>query len=375
MTYLPRSGGFPEQPPRDQLGVEPEPPRRGQSSLDIPKIKFLSWLGLESILWSIVIGHLVKWAANWQYFITWQVRYIVGYGSTNFTVVYWKDFWDRLPVHVQNGLPAEVAVLCGLTLAILTAVPLIALSGRRPWRAVLSVLTAVADGTLVALLAAWKLAGWHVHWFAGQTVPEWWVPTRHDIRDVGISFAATIVTLMIFSKPRHAADDKVPVRVYLTSLPKALAAAAVPIAAVAVLAWRVPWLLRHGWQIPAHYGALASEINGWIAAGTWITVAMGIAGGLAAKPHIRRVADDVQWFIAERSASKIADTSGLNKLRTHVIGTPAHRRRVHWLLDHDVKLPKRNPWLVRGLIATGFIVMTFAAAGAWLTLWGPAAPH
>ena len=324
MTYLPRSGGFPEQPPRDRLGTAPEPERRrhrgAQSSLDIPKIKFLSWLGLESVLWAVVIDHLIKWAGNFSYFATWQVRYAVGYGKTLFTVWYLKDFWDRLPVHIENLF-----------------------------------------GT---------------HWFAGQAAPEWWVTSRHDIRDVGIALFATIVTLLIFSKPRHAADDKVPVRVYLTSVPKALAAAAVPIAAVAVLAWRVPWLLRHGWQIPAHYGALASEVNGWIAAGTWITVAMGIAGGLAAKPHIRRVADDVQWFIAERSAGKIADTSGLNRLRTRVIGTPAHRRRVHWLLDHpDHVLPARNPWLVRGLLAAGFLTLAFAAAGAWLTLWGPAAPH
>lgn len=304
------------EPARDQ----PERKRRrGRSSTDIPKIRLLSWLGAESVIWALVIDHLIKWAGNFAYFATWQVRYSVGYGKTLFTVWYLKDFWDRLPVHVASVL------------------------------------------------------GYHQ---ASQAAPEWWVTTRHDIRDVGIALFATVVTLLIFSKPRHAADDKVPVRVYLTSLPKALAAAAVPIAVIAVLAWRVPWLLRHGWQIPAHYGALASEVNGWIAAGTWITVAMGIAGGFAAKPHIRRVADDIQWFFAERSAAKVRSNEGLNRLRgDRVYGTPAHRRRVHWLLDNNIPCPARNPWLVRGLLAVAGFGLAFAAAGAWLTLWGPAAPH
>ena len=288
---------------------------------DIPKIKLLSWPGAESVLWSIVLTHLVKWAGNWAYFMTWQIRYAVGYGQGLWTVLYLKDAWDRLPVHVENLL------------------------GQ--------------------------------HWFASQAAPQWWVTDRHDARDVGIALFATLGVVFLFSKPRHPDGDRLTIRQYARALALALAAAAVPIAAIGVLAWRVTWLHEHGWQVPARFGVLASEANGWIAAGVWITVAMGIAGGLAAKPFLRRPADDVQWFFAERSAARISSTAtGLNRLRgTLVIGSPAHRKRVEWLLADDPALPKRSPWLVRGLLAIGFLSLAAAGAGAWLTLAGPAAPH
>lgn len=294
-------------------------PRRARST-DIPKVRPLSLLGLESVLWGIVISHLVKWAGNTWYFLTWQVRYAVGYGKNLWTVWYLKDWWDRLPVHIENWL--------GVT------------------------------------------------WFAGQDAPAWWVTWRHDIRDVGIALVATIIVTLLFSKPKYPVTDTVSVTRYLVTFPAALAAAAMPIAAIGILAWKLPWLTHHGFAVPARFGMLASEVNGFIAAGTWITIAMGIAGGLAAKPVVRRVADDIQWFFAERSAAKIRDDSGLNRLRTHVIGTPAHRVRVHWLLDHpEVVTPARSPWVIRVLLVVAFFAVLAAGFGAWLTLAGPAAVH
>ena len=299
--------------------------RRGRKSTDIPKIRLLSWLGLESILWGVVIAHIIKWAVSFAYFASFQVRYAVGYGQGTWTVWYLKDWWDRLPVHAQNLLDR---------------------------------------------------LGWRVHWFADQHAPAWWVTWRHDIRDVTIAVVATIIVELLFAKPKYPADDNPGWKVYATRAPLALLAALAPIALIAVLAWKVPWLLQHGYAVPARYGAVASEVNGWIAAGTWITVAMGIAGGLVAKRIIQRVADDIQWFFAERSAAKVRSTQGLNALRGNkVLGTPAHRRRVHWLLDHELDLPARSPWIVRGLLVIGFFVIVFAAAGAWLNLAGPAAPH
>src|SRR5580700_1768058 len=82
-------------------------PHRGRKSTDVPRIKLLSWPGLESVIWGVIIAHLVKWAVSFSYFATWQVRYAVGYGTTTFTVIYWKDFWDRLPVHIENLLGAH----------------------------------------------------------------------------------------------------------------------------------------------------------------------------------------------------------------------------------------------------------------------------
>lgn len=297
-------------------------PRRTGRSTDIPKIRLLSWPGLESVVWGVVIAHIIKWAVSFGYFAAFQVRYAVGYGKTNFTFWYLKDWWDRLPVHVANLL-------------------------GQPW-------------------------------FQTQAEPLWWITWRHDIRDVTIAVVATIIVELMFAKPKYPVDDTPGLRVYLTSIPLAIGAALVPIAMVAVLAWKLPWLTHHGLMVPAHYGVAASEANGWIEAGTWITVLMGIAGGLVAKRFIQRVADDIQWFFAERSAWKIRNATGLDVLRGgRVYGTPAHRARVHWLLDHVTlsELPERSTLLVRLLLVAGFFTTVFAGAGAWLNLAGPAAPH
>lgn len=282
---------------------------------DIPKIGLLSGAGIESIGWGIVIAHLVKWAVSFGYFATWQVRYAVGYGSTLFTVVYLKDFWDRLPVHVQNLL------------------------GQ--------------------------------HWFPGQDEPAWWVTWRHDIRDVGITLIATIIVRLMFAKPKYGVDDNPGPAVYLTRIPLAIGAALVPIAIVGIIAWKLPWLTHHGVEVPARYGAAAAASNEWLAAGTWIASAMGILGGLVATRVIQRVADDIQWFWAERSAAKLRAEGLLSTGR--VLGTPAHRLRVHWLMDNSPDLPVRSPWLVRIMVAVAFLSLLAAGAGAWLNLVGPAA--
>jgi hypothetical protein len=293
--------------------------RRHRKSTDIPKIRLLSWLGLESIVWGVIIAHLVKWAVSFGYFAIFQVRYAVGYGKGLWTVAYLKDAWDRLPVHVANLL-------------------------GQPW-------------------------------FKNQQEPLWWITWRHDIRDVTISVVATIIVRLLFAKPKYPADDRPGLKVYLTRVPLALLAALVPIALIGVLAWKVPWLLQHGYKVPASYGTAASEVNGWIAAGTWITVAMGILGGLVATKVMQRVADDIQWFFAERSAAKIQAESRLTLTANHAVGTPAHRARVHWLLDNSPDLPARARWLVWFLLPVAFVFLAFAGAGAWLNLVGPAAPH
>lgn len=287
-------------------------------STDIPKIKLVSWAGLESVLWSVIIAHLVKWAVSFGYFALFQVRYSVGYGKTSFTVLYLKNAWDFAPVRIAN------------------------LIGRSTW-------------------------------FPEQTEPLWWITWRHDIRDVTISVVATIIVRLLFAKPKYPVDDNPGWKVYLATVPAAIGLALVPIAIVGILAWKLPWLTAHGLHVPDRYGATAAEANGWIEAGQWITVLMGILGGFAATLVIQRVADDIQWFFAERSAAKIRNKN-LSFTGGRVVGTPAHRKRVHWLLEHDPDLPLRSPWLVRGLLAIGLGGLLASGAGAWLNLAGPAKP-
>jgi hypothetical protein len=301
---------------------------------DIPKIRLWSKLGAESVIWGIAIAHIVKWIGNALYFLVWQVRYSVGYGPTTFTWWNMKDTWDRLPVHISNLL------------------------GQ--------------------------------HWFVLQTAPLWWITWRHDIRDVGISFFATVIVEFMFTKPKYALDDAPSVKRYAITLPAAVGLALIPISIIGVLAWQLPWIMRHGWQIPPAFGGLASEVNGFIAAGAWIAVLMGISGGVAAKPMIKRVADDVQWFYAQVSAFKILSKregrgglagqldsafSGTVLRSDRVIGTPVHRSRVHWILEHRPDTPARSPWLTRILAIIGMATVPLAIFGAWLTIWGPAAVH
>jgi hypothetical protein len=310
--------------------------KKERAKLNIPRIKLLSWLGLESIVWGVVIGHIVKWIGNALYFLVWQVRYGVGYKSTMFTGSL-KDTWDRLPVHIMN------------------------------------------------------LLGTHPALVPDQAAPLWWITWRHDIRDVGIALFATLAVAFMFTKPKYEMDDAPSLRRYVVAVPLALLAALAVIVPLGLLAWKLPWLTHHGFSVPASYGALASEVNGFIAAGTWITALMGIAGGLVAKPIIKRVADDIQWFFAERSAGKIISKhqgdragllGGLNSalsgtvLRNdRVLGTPAHRARVRWIIRNRPDTQPRSPILARVLLAAGALVLPVAALGAWLTLWGPAAVH
>jgi hypothetical protein len=299
-------------------------PRKRRARLDIPQIKLVSWAGLESlVVWTPLISHIVKWAVSFGYFALFQIRYTIGYDKKNWhhNVISLTDPWDRLPVHISN-------------------------------------------------LFHLGIYGPHQ-----QGEPLWWITMRHDIRDVGIALIATIIVTLLFTKPKYPADDNPGVKGYLTSIPLAILAALVPISLVGILAWKLPWVMQHGWKVPADWGVWASEVNGWIQAGTWITIVMGVLGGLAAKHFIQRIADDIQWFFAERSAGKIASESRLTLSQGHVVGTPAHRKRVRWLFANQPDLPDRNPWLVRGLLVVAFVTLAFAGGGAWLNLVGPAAPH
>lgn len=392
-AYQPGVNG-PNLRPEELVGAKhdrKEGRRERKSSTDIPRIGLFTLRGVEGIFWGIVIAHIVKWIGNSLYYIFWQSRAGFGAAANDKNTYTWnnKDFWDRLPIHVENGFRWIIAVAIGLAVFALAMWFMRHIHGARAQLA--KIIIAAGTGAVAGLYASVMLSSYRVRWFATQATPIWWITWRHDIRDVGISMFATIVVLFMFQKPKYPLDDAPSLRVYLTSIPKGLAAALIPIGLIGVMAWQLPWLTRHGWSVPASFGALASEVNGFIAAGTWITVLMGISGGIVAKFFIARVADDVQWFVAERSAAKIrirkaGDRSGLSgavdsalsgtALRTdRVLGTPAHRARVQWILANRPELPDRNLWITRALTGVAIAVLPLAAFGAWLTLVGPAAVH
>jgi len=80
--------------------VPVDQPRPRRARLDIPEIKPVSWLGLESVaFWTPVIAHIIKWAVSFGYFVAFQLRYTIYYDKQNshHNVVSLTDPWDRLP--------------------------------------------------------------------------------------------------------------------------------------------------------------------------------------------------------------------------------------------------------------------------------------
>jgi hypothetical protein len=294
----------------------------------IPKIKPWSWLGVESLAWGFVIGHVIKWAVDCWYFIISQLTWSFSYPKQHVTVNYWNltDIWDHLPYwtgHLLNNM--------GI---------------RTSWTA----------------------------WLLLASTDNGWDEPRHLARGVIIGLVSGVIVQMLFAKPTQYTDDDVSAWAYVFALPKSLLYAVPGCAVVGVLAYFLPWLTQHGWQVPGN-NLVSNEINQWVSAGTWIGIAMGIAGSfLFARYAARRPAQEAQWFYAERSAGKIRSQTGLGKLRgTRVIGTPTHRVRVHWLLDNAIECAVRSSWSVRLLLGAMFLTLLSAGGGAYIALAGPAA--
>lgn len=294
----------------------------------IPKIKPWSLLGLESLAWGVVIGHIIKWAVDCWYFITTQLTWGFEYKKANDKINYWNltDIWDHLP-YWTGRLLNDVGI-------------------RTSW-------------------TAWLMAASTDH---GFTEP------RHLARGVIIGLIAGVFVQMLFAKPTQYTEDDVSTWQYVLALPKSLLYAIPGVGVIGVLAYFLPYLTRHGLAVPGN-NLLSNEINGWVSAGNWIGIAMGLAGSLFfAKYASRRPAQEAQWFYAERSAAKIRKESGLGALRgTRVIGTPSHRVRVHWLIDNAIECVERSSWSVRLLVGGLFFVLLSAGGGAYIALAGPAA--
>lgn len=191
------------------------------------------------------------------------------------TVWWWKDMYDRFPVHVQNGLPSILAVLAGLAAATVVAVILsgpVLRIGRRPVAyTILVTVTAVTIGTATGLLAARGLAGWHAHWFPGQSAPPWWVAARHQFRHFLIGafgvFLISTVTIGLGRRVRGRVPNwAIPLR-FLAAF-----AVALPVAAVGIgfFAWFLPHVL--GWDA-ARLGLVVTNSDAQIVFAVTISIA------------------------------------------------------------------------------------------------------
>lgn len=197
------------------------------------------------------------------------------------TVWWGKDFYDRFPIHAQNGLPGICAVLAGLAAAALAAVILsgpVLRIGRRPvaYTAVTAVIS-IALGTAAGLLTARQLAGWHVHWFPGQQAPLWYVAARHQFRHFLIGafgvFLISTVTIGIGKRVRGRVPNwAIPLRFTAAFL------VALPVAALGSVLFA--WFLPH----VAHWNAakLGLVVTGSDAQIVFAVTIAALAAALAA---------------------------------------------------------------------------------------------
>lgn len=295
--------------------------------VDVPKLTLAQ--KLESVAWVIIIGHVVRWAVDALYYVTTQVSYSTqAKGGQPVTVIGSSppgDWWDRLPVHLAH------------------------LTGWNPWGIVNN----------------------------GVLAPLWWVTIRHDTRYVVIGILTGVVVFFLFAKPRKHRKEYGPLRIAVT--PALALVYAIPGVAIgAFIIYQLPWLVRHGLAVPVSYGALAAEVNGYIASGHLALTILGLAGSwIFAKYASLGPADEVQWFFAERKAARLtAQDQGLIGSvagKIPVIGTPGYRLRVRALVAAGAPCRDRGTWMVVVAVGGLVILTVLAGYGAWLTLAGPAA--
>lgn len=302
----------------------PDPPRRRRGLLgrsaraldprQLALIRFQLTPGQKAEMWArgTALGQIAVLVGSSVYFLFIQRAY--GFhdpaGPWN-TVIWNKDFYDRFVIHVQNGLPGICAVLAGLAVAAaaawLLAGPVLRLRharhdvtelerdgvtqaedpvlrrARRRYRVRAAVTAAgtLAAGTAAALLTARQLAGWHVHWFPGQSAPPWYVAARHQFRHFLIGAIAAVmvssVTIGLGKRARKRVPNwAIPVRFAVAFI------TAVPVAAVPIglFAWVLPHVL--GWDA-ARIGLVVGNGDGQIIAAVTVAAAGVILAVIACK--------------------------------------------------------------------------------------------
>ena len=246
------------------------------------------------------------------YFLLTQVAYMVRYGGTVTTLVYLKDPWDRLPVHVQNLL--------------------------------------------------------HQHWFTGQVAPAWWVVARHDARHF---FEGVLIVLLIGSvtvglsrKPRKRLSNRAVAARFVLALPVALLCAA---PAIAFFAWVLPSVFHVD---ISHAGASLGGYPGeWIGKGAWELTLIGIAGGLGAKRVLAPAQSEVQLISLEK---KLTDGETPKRWWRPVYGS-AYVNRYEYLRvsGHECQPHGKTMGAFMTLAAPVFLFLL--GFGVWLLYFGPAA--
>lgn len=180
---------------------------------------------IPMILWTVFCVFAATCIGSAIYFLVTQVSWQTKYGDKTTVIMYWKDAWDRLPVHVDN--------LLGVT------------------------------------------------WFGHtQTTPEWWYTARHDVRHVMIGFIAALlvgaITIPIKNRKRVS-----PLRMAI-SVPIAFFVAMIVAAGmIVVMNYITPFM--------AHIGTTTNNplVSNYIGKGTLQLTLIGVVAGISAKTILK----------------------------------------------------------------------------------------
>jgi hypothetical protein len=261
-------------------------------------------------LWGLALAQIASPIGSSIYFLLTQVSYQTRYGTTVITLLYLKDLWDRLPVHVANLL--------------------------------------------------------HVHWLRTQAAPAWWVTARHDARHVLIGLLIVLLvrslTIGMRAKPRKRATT---LRI-ITSPVAVVLAGTIPAAAGILFFTKV-------WPGVMHWGFANSPgdawLGEWLGKGSWQLTLIGMAAGLGARKVFDPVADTLQLMSLEKKLTE-ADQE---QWWWRFVYPPAYRHRFAYLKasGHQPQPHGRAMGILLMLSAPVFLFLL--GFGIYLRYFGPAA--
>lgn len=298
--------------------------RRAQRSLAPSQLLFRQYrLDKSERFWMTLRGIIMSQLANpvgsAVYFLTTQVAYQTKYSTTVITWWSLKDPWDRLPIHLQNGLNA---------------------------------------------------LGARIHWFHSQDAPPTWVVARHDFRYVMIGALAVLMVKSV--TVGLGKRDRKPVSNWR------IITSPITIPAVAIIC-AIPGILffTHVWPGIARHGLLDSNpyFGNWTGAGKWQLVLIGITAGLGAKLLFTPVAASLQLVSIDKKL-----IAGVHPRRWwgQVYG-PAYVKRFEFLrASMSSPAADRHTPIEHGralgvfLTVSALLFTVFLAFGIWLRYFGPA---
>ena len=194
------------------------------------------------IAWASALSQIAIFVGSAMYFLTTQVSYEAGYGSSTVTLLSLKDPWDRLPIYVENLF--------------------------------------------------------HASWFgSSQAAPAWWVVARHDFRHVLIGFLAALLigAITVGLKKRKRASTAHMV----LSVPLALMVAGLVSAVMIVVFDKVfPFVNKLGFVTNNPY------LSDFLGKDTVQLTVVGVIAGIAAKRVLARTFDTIQLLSLERNMAQ-----------------------------------------------------------------------